>query len=97
MVAVAFGHRLVALTALHTNARAGAEALYSPISFGWAWLDTAGLHIGLDGLVTEPALIAMAVITGLHLLVDCQCFDAQMDRFLRPEARLADIQSQDYR
>jgi NAD(P)H-quinone oxidoreductase subunit 5 len=69
MVAVAFGHSLVALTALHTNARAGAEALYRPITFGWTWLDTAGLRIGFDGLVTEPALIAMAVITGLHLLV----------------------------
>jgi len=69
MVAVAFGHSLVALLALHTNARAGAEALYRPISFGWTWLDTAGLRVGFDGLVTEPALIAMAVITGLHLLV----------------------------
>ena len=69
MVAVAFGHSLLALTGLHTNARAGAEALYRPVSFSWTWLDTAGLHIGFDGLVTEPALIAMAVITGLHLLV----------------------------
>ncbi|MEB3352731.1 MAG: NAD(P)H-quinone oxidoreductase subunit F [Cyanobacteriota bacterium] len=69
MVAVAFGHSLLALTALHTNALAGAEALYRPITFGWTWLDTAGLRIGFDGLVTEPALIAMAVITGLHLLV----------------------------
>jgi NAD(P)H-quinone oxidoreductase subunit 5 len=69
MVAVAFSHSLIALTALHTNARAGAEALYRPITFGWTWLDTAGLRIGFDGLVTEPALIAMAVITGLHLLV----------------------------
>ena len=69
MVAVAFGHSLVALTALHTNARAGAEALYRPISFGWTWLNSGGLRIGFDGLVTEPALIAMAVITGLHLLV----------------------------
>lgn len=69
MVAVAFAHTLIALTALHSNARAGAEALYRPISFGWTWLDTAGLRVGFDGLVTEPALIAMAVITGLHLLV----------------------------
>jgi NAD(P)H-quinone oxidoreductase subunit 5 len=69
MVAVAFGHSLVALTALHTNARAGAEALYRPVSFSWTWLDTAGLRVGFDGLVSEPALIAMAVITGLHLLV----------------------------
>jgi len=69
MVAVACGHSLVALLALHTNARAGAEALYRPISFGWTWLETAGLRVGFDGLVTEPALIAMAVITGLHLLV----------------------------
>ncbi len=74
MVAVAFGHSLVALTALHTNARAGAEALYRPVSFSWTWLDTAGLRIGFDGLVTEPALIAMAVITGLHLLVQIYAF-----------------------
>jgi NAD(P)H-quinone oxidoreductase subunit 5 len=69
MVAVAFSHSLIALTALHTNAAAGAEALYRPVSFSWTWLDTAGLRIGFDGLVSEPALVAMAVITGLHLLV----------------------------
>ncbi len=69
MVAVAFGHSLIALIALHTNARAGAEALYRPLSFGWTWLNTGGLRVGFDGLVTEPALIAMALITGLHLLV----------------------------
>ncbi|ERN42182.1 CO2 hydration protein [Rubidibacter lacunae KORDI 51-2] len=32
-----------------------------------------------------------------HLLANRQFFEAQMDRFLRPEARLRDIQSQDYR
>jgi hypothetical protein len=32
-----------------------------------------------------------------HLLANRRFFEAQMDRFLRPEARLADIQSQDYR
>ena len=69
MVAVAFSHSLIALTALHNNAAAGAEALYRPVSFSWTWLNSAGLRIGFDGLVTEPALIAMAVITGLHLLV----------------------------
>jgi NAD(P)H-quinone oxidoreductase subunit 5 len=69
MVAVAFSHSLIALTALHSNAAAGAEALYRPVSFSWTWLNTAGLRVGFDGLVTEPALIAMAVITGLHLLV----------------------------
>ncbi len=69
MVAVAFGHSVVALIALHTNARAGAEALYRPLSFGWTWLNTGGLRVGFDGLVTEQALIAMALITGLHLLV----------------------------
>jgi NAD(P)H-quinone oxidoreductase subunit 5 len=69
MVSVAFVHSVVALTALHTNARAGAEALYRPITFGWTWLDTAGLRIGFDGLITEPALVAMTVITGLHVLV----------------------------
>ena len=69
MVAVAFSHSLLALTALHTNAAAGAQALYRPVSFSWTWLETAGLRVGFDGLVTEPVLIAMTVITGLHLLV----------------------------
>ena len=32
-----------------------------------------------------------------HLQANRRFFEAQMDRFLRPEARLADIQSQDYR
>ncbi len=32
-----------------------------------------------------------------HLLANRRFFEAQMDRFLRPEARLPDIQSQDYR
>ena len=32
-----------------------------------------------------------------HLLANRRFFEAQMDRFLRPEARLSDIQSQDYR
>ncbi len=32
-----------------------------------------------------------------HLLKNRAFFEAQMDRFLRPEARLRDIQSQDYR
>lgn len=32
-----------------------------------------------------------------HLLANRRFFEAQMDRFLRPEARLADIQTQDYR
>ena len=39
------------------------------MSFSWTWLETAGLRVGFDGLVTEPVLIAMTVITGLHLLV----------------------------
>ena len=69
MVAIAFGHSLLALVSLHNNSAAGASAIYAPPSFNWTWIDTAGLRIGFDGLVTEPALIAMAVITGLHLLV----------------------------
>ena len=32
-----------------------------------------------------------------HLMANRRFFEAQMDRFLRPEARLRDIQSQDYR
>ncbi|MFM8544544.1 MAG: CO2 hydration protein, partial [Vulcanococcus sp.] len=32
-----------------------------------------------------------------HLMANRQFFEAQMDRFLRPEARLSDIQTQDYR
>ena len=69
MVAIAFGHSLLALLGLHGNSAAGAAARYAPPSFSWTWLNTAGLRIGFDGLVTEPALIAMTVITGLHVLV----------------------------
>ena len=33
----------------------------------------------------------------VHLQANRAFFEAQMDRFLRPEARLPDIQTQDYR
>jgi NAD(P)H-quinone oxidoreductase subunit 5 len=69
LVSVAFVHSAAALMALHSNSAAGAAALYKPLTFGWTWLDTAGLRVGFDGLITEPALIAMTVITGLHVLV----------------------------
>ena len=69
MVAIAFSHSLLALIGLHGNSAAGQAAIYAPPSFQWTWLETAGLRIGFDGLVTEPALIAMTVITGLHVLV----------------------------
>ncbi|MFZ9947721.1 MAG: CO2 hydration protein, partial [Vulcanococcus sp.] len=32
-----------------------------------------------------------------HLMANRRFFESQMDRFLRPEARLPDIQSQNYR
>ena len=66
---VAFVHSAAALVALHSNAAAGSSAIYRPLTFGWSWLHTAGLRIGFDGLITEPALIAMTVITALHVLV----------------------------
>lgn len=69
LVSVAFVHSAAALMALHSNSAAGAAALYQPLTFGWTWLETAGLKVGFDGLITEPALIAMTVITGLHVLV----------------------------
>jgi NAD(P)H-quinone oxidoreductase subunit 5 len=69
LVSVAFVHSAAALMALHSNSGAGAAALYKPLAFGWTWLETAGLKVGFDGLITEPALIAMTVITGLHVLV----------------------------
>lgn len=69
MVSVAFCHSILALITLHTNSAAGAHAIYAPASFQWNWLTTANLNIGFDGLVTEPALIAMTVITGIHVLV----------------------------
>jgi len=69
LVSVAFCHSALALSALHANAAAGAGAIYRPLAFRWTWLETAGLQIGFDGLITEPALIAMTVITGLHVLV----------------------------
>ena len=67
-VSIAFVHSTLALVGLHSNAAAGAEALYRPLVFSWTWLDTAGLRVGFDGLITEPALLAMTVITGLHVL-----------------------------
>jgi len=69
MVSVAFLHSTLALVALHSNSAAGSSAIYRPITFGWTWLETAGLRIGFDGLINEPALIAMTVITGIHMLV----------------------------
>ena len=69
MVSIAFGHSLMALIGLSSNSAAGQAAIYAPPSFHWTWLNTAGLRIGFDGLVSEPALIAMTVITGLHVLV----------------------------
>ncbi len=66
---VAFVHSATALVALHSNSGAGSSAIYKPLTFGWTWLQTAGLRIGFDGLITEPALIAMTVITALHVLV----------------------------
>jgi len=66
---VAFLHSCAALISLHSNSSAGSSAIYRPLTFGWTWLQTAGLRIGFDGLITEPALIAMTVITGLHVLV----------------------------
>jgi NAD(P)H-quinone oxidoreductase subunit 5 len=67
-VSLSFVHSTLALVGLHSNSAAGADALYRPLTFGWTWLDTAGLRVGFDGLITEPALIAMTVITGLHVL-----------------------------
>lgn len=69
MVSIAFGHSLMALLGLTGNSAAGQAAIYAPPSVQWTWLNTAGLRIGFDSLVTEPALIAMTVITGLHVLV----------------------------
>ncbi len=69
MVSIAFGHSLMALLSLSSNSEAGQAAIYAPPSFQWTWLQTSGLSIGFDGLVTEPGLIAMTVITGLHVLV----------------------------
>ena len=66
---LAFVHSAAALVALHSNSGAGSSAIYRPLTFGWTWLQTAGLRIGFDGLITEPALIAMTVITALHVLV----------------------------
>ncbi|MCP9915504.1 NAD(P)H-quinone oxidoreductase subunit F [Cyanobium sp. ATX 6F1] len=68
MVSVAFVHSVLALMGLLSNAAAGPSALYKPLTFGWTWLSTAGLSIGFEGIITEPALIAMTVITGLHVL-----------------------------
>ena len=73
MVSLAFGHSLLALVSLHNNSAAGTAAIYAPPTFGWTWLNTAGLRVGFDGLISEPALIAMTLITGLHVLVQIYC------------------------
>ena len=67
MVAVAFVHSTLALISLHT-AMAGPTPPDLPLRFDWTWLQTAGLRLGFDGIINEPILIAMMVITGLHLL-----------------------------
>ena len=64
MAALAFGHSLLAMLAFHSQAGTGLE----PISFHWLWLSTAGLSIDFAGSVTSAALLAMLVITGLHVL-----------------------------
>ncbi|QNI70107.1 NAD(P)H-quinone oxidoreductase subunit F [Cyanobium sp. NS01] len=69
MVSVAFCHAVLALLGLHARQLAVDATALEPVRFGWTWMDTAGLKIGFDGLITEPALIAMIVITGLHVLV----------------------------
>ena len=51
LVSVAFVHSAAALIALHSNSAAGAAALYKPLTFGWTWLETAGLKVGFDGLI----------------------------------------------
>lgn len=67
MVAVAFVHSAVAFITLH-QAFTGPTPPALPLHFNWVWLETAGLHLGFDGIVNEAILIAMTVITGLHLL-----------------------------
>ncbi|MBU6251095.1 MAG: NAD(P)H-quinone oxidoreductase subunit F [Cyanobacteria bacterium REEB417] len=69
MVSLSCAHSLLALISLHNNSAAGASAIYAPPTFAWTWINTAGLRVGFDGLISEPALIAMTVITGLHVLV----------------------------
>jgi len=67
MVAVAFVHSVLAYTTLH-QACGGPTPPTLPLHFNWVWLETAGLHLSFDGIVSEAILIAMTVITGLHLL-----------------------------
>ena len=67
MVAVAFAHSAVAFITLH-QASGGATPPSLPLHFNWVWLETSGLHLSFDGIVNEAILIAMTVITGLHML-----------------------------
>ena len=62
MVTLAFAHSLLALLA------ANAHPATLPLHFGWTWLHTAGLSIGFDGSITQPALIATLLVTGVHVL-----------------------------
>ena len=62
MVSLAFAHSLLALLA----GQAHPDVL--PLHFSWTWLDSAGLSIGFDGSITQPALIATLFVTGVHVL-----------------------------
>ena len=64
MALLAFGHSLLAMLAFHSQAGSGME----PISFHWLWLSSAGLSIDFAASVSSSALLAMVVITGLHVL-----------------------------
>jgi len=74
MVAVAFIHSAVAFITLH-QASGGATPPSLPLHFNWVWLETSGLHLSFDGIVNEAILIAMTVITGLHMLTQIYAID----------------------
>jgi len=40
----------------------------TPLTTSWPWLSTAGLTIRFEGTINSPALIAMMVICGVHVL-----------------------------
>jgi NAD(P)H-quinone oxidoreductase subunit 5 len=65
MVTLAFVHGLMAFLALPDAAAAGGS---SALRFSWTWLSSGGLTIRFDGNITASALLAILVITGLHVL-----------------------------
>ncbi|MEO1002367.1 MAG: NAD(P)H-quinone oxidoreductase subunit F [Cyanobacteria bacterium J06638_7] len=69
MALLALIHSSLALLADNLSTASAAAEGATAIPLSWTWLSTAGLSIGFDGVISKQALLAMVIITGLHVLV----------------------------